>query len=76
MIKYNGVFRYLEAHSCLRTQTKTVFVNALLSCQLPEEARELDKELRGITKEKNEAVRGQDFEKVHFYIPFCRHNYY
>lgn len=32
--------------------------------QLPEEARELDKELRGVTKEKNEAVRGQDFEKV------------
>lgn len=32
--------------------------------QLPEEARELDKELRAITKEKNEAVRGQDFEKV------------
>lgn len=33
--------------------------------QLPEEARELEKELRQITKEKNEAVRGQDFEKVH-----------
>lgn len=32
--------------------------------QLPEEARELEKELRQITKEKNEAVRGQDFEKV------------
>ena len=32
--------------------------------QLPEEARELDKELRGITKDKNESVRGQDFEKV------------
>ncbi|PWA67393.1 CLPC-like protein [Artemisia annua] len=31
--------------------------------QLPEEARELEKELRQITKEKNEAVRGQDFEK-------------
>lgn len=34
--------------------------------QLPEEARELEKELRQITKEKNEAVRGQDFEKVQF----------
>ena len=34
------------------------------SLQLPEEAKELDKELRQITKEKNEAVRGQDFEKV------------
>ncbi|XP_038986955.1 ATP-dependent Clp protease ATP-binding subunit ClpA homolog CD4B, chloroplastic isoform X1 [Phoenix dactylifera] len=33
-------------------------------CQLPEEARELDKELRQITKEKNEAVRSQDFEKA------------
>lgn len=32
--------------------------------QLPEEAKELDKELRAVTKEKNEAVRGQDFEKV------------
>ncbi|KAH9330431.1 hypothetical protein KI387_002539, partial [Taxus chinensis] len=28
------------------------------------EARDLDKELRQITKEKNEAVRGQDFEKA------------
>lgn len=38
--------------------------------QLPEEARELERELRQITKEKNEAVRGQDFEKVNsiFYI--------
>lgn len=36
--------------------------------QLPEEARELEKELRQITKEKNEAVRGQDFEKVSYYI--------
>lgn len=33
--------------------------------QLPEEARELEKELRQITKEKNEAVRSQDFEKVY-----------
>ena len=32
--------------------------------QLPEEARELDKELRANTKEKNDAVRAQDFEKV------------
>lgn len=32
--------------------------------QLPDEAKELDKELRQITKQKNEAVRGQDFEKV------------
>lgn len=38
--------------------------NNILFWQLPEEARELDKELRQITKEKNEAVRGQDFEKV------------
>ena len=36
----------------------------LCSSQLPEEARELEKELKQITKEKNEAVRGQDFEKV------------
>ncbi|GKA87288.1 ATP-dependent Clp protease ATP-binding subunit ClpA homolog CD4B, chloroplastic-like protein, partial [Tanacetum coccineum] len=35
----------------------------LRHAQLPEEARELEKELRQITKEKNEAVRGQDFEK-------------
>uniref|UniRef100_A0A3Q7J979 UVR domain-containing protein n=1 Tax=Solanum lycopersicum TaxID=4081 RepID=A0A3Q7J979_SOLLC len=38
----------------------------MLCCclQLPEEAKELEKELRQITKEKNEAVRGQDFEKA------------
>ena len=35
--------------------------------QVPEEARELDKELKQITKDKNEAVRGQDFEKVSAY---------
>lgn len=33
--------------------------------QLPDEAKELDKKLRQITKDKNEAVRGQDFEKVY-----------
>ncbi|KAJ4963441.1 hypothetical protein NE237_023380 [Protea cynaroides] len=32
--------------------------------QVPEEARELKKELRQITKEKNEAVRSQNFEKA------------
>jgi len=32
--------------------------------QLPEEARELDKELRALLKEKDGAVRGQDFEKA------------
>lgn len=32
--------------------------------QLPEEAKDLDKELRQITKEKNEAVRSQEFEKA------------
>lgn len=32
--------------------------------KLPEDARELDKELRQVTKDKNEAVRNQDFEKV------------
>ncbi|XP_059649369.1 ATP-dependent Clp protease ATP-binding subunit ClpA homolog CD4B, chloroplastic-like [Cornus florida] len=36
----------------------------LRHAQLPEEARELEKELRQITKEKNEAVRSQDFEKA------------
>ncbi|KAG9136409.1 hypothetical protein Leryth_024937 [Lithospermum erythrorhizon] len=36
----------------------------LRHAQLPEEARELEKELRQITKEKDEAVRGQDFEKA------------
>ena len=36
----------------------------LRHAQLPEAARDLDKELRQITKEKNEAVRSQDFEKV------------
>ncbi|RDX61549.1 hypothetical protein CR513_60212, partial [Mucuna pruriens] len=32
--------------------------------QLPEEARELDKEVRQIVKEKEESVRNQDFEKA------------
>ncbi|XP_022002578.1 chaperone protein ClpC4, chloroplastic isoform X2 [Helianthus annuus] len=32
--------------------------------KLPEEARELEKEPRQITKEKNKAVCGQDFEKA------------
>jgi len=32
--------------------------------QLPEEAKELDKEVRKIVKEKEEFVRNQDFEKV------------
>ncbi|PKI37083.1 hypothetical protein CRG98_042517, partial [Punica granatum] len=36
----------------------------LRHAELPEEARELEKELRQITKEKNEAVRSQDFEKA------------
>ncbi|PWA69785.1 CLPC-like protein [Artemisia annua] len=33
---------------------------------LPEEASELEKELRQITKEKNEVVRGQGIEKIYF----------
>ncbi|XP_074316512.1 ATP-dependent Clp protease ATP-binding subunit ClpA homolog CD4B, chloroplastic-like [Silene latifolia] len=36
----------------------------LRHAKLPEEARELEKELRQITKEKDEAVRGQEFEKA------------
>jgi ATP-dependent Clp protease ATP-binding subunit ClpC len=32
--------------------------------QIPEEAREMDKELKQITKQKNEVVRSHDFEKV------------
>ncbi|KAJ6672171.1 ATP-DEPENDENT CLP PROTEASE [Salix viminalis] len=36
----------------------------LRHAQVPEEARELEKEVRQITKEKDEAVRGQDFEKA------------
>eukprot|EP00963_Diacronema_lutheri_P006651 scaffold585_cov330-Pavlova_lutheri.AAC.12 len=36
----------------------------LRHAQLPEEARELEKELRALLKEKDEAVRGQDFEKA------------
>ena len=44
----------------------------LQHAQLPEEARELDKELRTLMKEKETAVRGQDFEQagkvvLHFY---------
>ena len=36
----------------------------LRHAQLPEEARELDKQLRALLKEKEAAVRGQDFEKA------------
>eukprot|EP00887_Chlorella_sp_A99_P006789 scaffold2.g6789.t1 len=36
----------------------------LRHAQLPEEARELDKELRALLKEKDAAVRSQDFEKA------------
>merc|ERR1712144_48618 len=36
----------------------------LRHAQLPEEAKELDKELRALLKEKDAAVRGQDFEKA------------
>ena len=36
----------------------------LLSAQLPSAAKELDQELRGILKSKDEAVRAQDFEKA------------
>ncbi|OIW17793.1 hypothetical protein TanjilG_06478 [Lupinus angustifolius] len=36
----------------------------LQHAQLPEEARVLDKEVRQIVKEKDEAVRNQDFEKA------------
>lgn len=37
---------------------------AFMWFQLPEEAKELDKEVRKIVKEKEEFVRNQDFEKV------------
>jgi ATP-dependent Clp protease ATP-binding subunit ClpC len=36
----------------------------LRHAQLPEEAKAVEKDLRQITKEKNEAVRSQDFEKA------------
>ena len=34
----------------------------LMNAQLPEAAKELDKELREVLKQKDESVRGQDFE--------------
>jgi hypothetical protein len=48
----------------IHTLPLLISVLYIFCLKLPEEARELDKELRQITKEKNEAVRGQDFEKV------------
>ncbi|ELS00342.1 ATPase with chaperone activity, ATP-binding subunit [Xenococcus sp. PCC 7305] len=36
----------------------------LINSQLPPAAKELDKELRGILKEKDDAVRSQDFDKA------------
>ncbi|KAK1628503.1 hypothetical protein QYE76_002818 [Lolium multiflorum] len=37
---------------------------AAAAAALPDEAKELDKKLCQITKDKNEALRGQDFEKA------------
>lgn len=42
----------------------------LRHAQLPEEAKDLEKELWQLTKSKNEAVRDQDFEKVKKFISF------
>ena len=39
-------------------------VGLILCFQLPGEARELDKEVRQIVKEKERSIRNQDFEKV------------
>ena len=36
----------------------------LINSQLPPEAKELDKELRDVLKQKDEAVRSQDFDKA------------
>jgi ATP-dependent Clp protease ATP-binding subunit ClpC len=36
----------------------------LINSQLPSEAKELDKELRQVLKQKDEAVRSQDFDKA------------
>ncbi|MFB8787850.1 MAG: ATP-dependent Clp protease ATP-binding subunit [Potamolinea sp.] len=36
----------------------------LINSQLPPAAKELDKELRGVLKEKDEAVRSQDFDRA------------
>ncbi|XP_008666125.1 chaperone protein ClpC1, chloroplastic [Zea mays] len=44
----------------------------LRHAQLPDEAKELDKELRQISKQKNKAVRGQDFEKVYYCLAHRR----
>jgi len=46
-----------------------------INFQLPEEARELDKEVRQIIKEKEEAVRNQDFEKVMYLRIFYRKSF-
>ncbi|RYR66428.1 hypothetical protein Ahy_A03g012403 isoform D [Arachis hypogaea] len=55
-----------EAGSRVRLQhaQSTVILIGLMYLQLPEEAKELDKEVRQIVKEKEEAVRNQDFEKA------------
>jgi hypothetical protein len=49
--------------------------NDPFTLQLPDEAKELDKKLRQITKDKNEAVRGQDFEKVYIDFVMCSEFY-
>ncbi|KAJ0478523.1 putative UVR domain-containing protein [Helianthus annuus] len=49
-------FQVITLHPALERRFQPV--------KLPEEARELEKEPRQITKEKNKAVCGQDFEKA------------
>ncbi|KHG07735.1 Chaperone ClpC, chloroplastic [Gossypium arboreum] len=63
-----GLRERYEIHHKLRYTDEALISAAQLSYQyirhLPEEAKELEKELRQITKSKNEAVRSQDFEKA------------
>jgi ATP-dependent Clp protease ATP-binding subunit ClpC len=56
-----GMHRYYQwIHQIPKRFSCIILIYALLMFQLPDEA----KELRQITKQKNEAVHGQDFEKV------------
>ena len=62
--------------SCVRAQAIDLIDEAgsrvrLRHAQLPEEARELDKELRALLKEKDAAVRGQARSPSSFFLKPC-----
>lgn len=64
MPRYYNIYLLLYHHFSL----SRLYLEWNWFLQLPEEAKDLEKELRQITKEKNEAVRSQEFEKVMYCV--------